>query len=147
MLMATVMMLNVWLVIWPNQKIIIANAERVAAGDEPDPAAAGAARRGLVASRTNTLLSISVMFFMIGTSHFVSSQHFKTSFSTGLRWAWYLIVIGLTTFIEANALGLIGGTGPGPTRKPLEKHRDTIIAGFVLWAVYFAVMLIFFYRS
>ena len=146
-LMATVMMLNVWLVIWPNQKIVIANADRLAAGQEADPAAAGAARKGLVASRTNTLFSISVMYFMIGTSHFVTSSHFKTSFSSGLKWTWYIVVIGLTALIEANALGLIGGTGPGLTRKPLEKHRDTIITGFVLWGIYFVLTLIFFYTS
>jgi uncharacterized membrane protein len=37
MLIATVMFLNVWLVIWPNQKIVIASAERLAAGQDPDP--------------------------------------------------------------------------------------------------------------
>ena len=44
-LIATVMFLNVWLVIWPNQKIVIANADRVAGGQAPDPAAAPAARK------------------------------------------------------------------------------------------------------
>ena len=68
-LMATVMFLNVWLVIWPNQKIAIASAQNVMGGGEADPAAAGAARRGLLASRTNTLFSIPVMFFMVGTSY------------------------------------------------------------------------------
>jgi len=36
------MFLNVWLVIWPNQKIVIASAEKVAGGGQADPAAAGA---------------------------------------------------------------------------------------------------------
>ena len=58
------------------------------------------------------------------------------------------MVVGvLTLLIEANALGLLGGMGPGPTRKPLESHKATIIAGFVLWAVLFALMLGCFYTS
>src|SRR6266404_4684119 len=42
----TLMFLNVWLVIWPNQKIVIANALNVAAGKPADPAAAASAARG-----------------------------------------------------------------------------------------------------
>ena len=34
------MFLNVWLVIWPNQKKVIANARNVQAGGEADPDAA-----------------------------------------------------------------------------------------------------------
>ena len=147
-LMATVMFLNVWLVIWPNQKIAIASAQKVMGGGEPDPEAAGAARRGLIASRTNTLFSIPVMFFMVGTSHLINaSTHFKINPSNSTKVVWYLAVGVLTLVIEANALGLLGGVGPGPTRKPLESHKHTIIAGFVLWAVLFALMLALFYTS
>ena len=46
-LMGTLMMLNVWLIIWPNQKIVI--------GLESGDKAAAAPKAGL-ASRTNTLL-------------------------------------------------------------------------------------------
>jgi len=147
-LMATVMFLNVWLVIWPNQKIAIASAQNVMGGGEADPAAAGAARRGLLASRTNTLFSIPVMFFMVGTSHFAAvSDHLKILPSNSGKAVWYVVVGVLTLLIEANALGLLGGMGPGPTRKPLESHKATIIAGFVLWAVLFALMLGCFYTS
>ena len=52
------------------------------------------------------------------------------------------IVIALTALIEANALGLLGGYAPSPTRKFLDDHRQTIVAGFVLWAIYFALQLI-----
>ena len=55
------------------------------------------------------------------------------------RWPAVLALVVL--LIEANALGLLGGTGPGPTRKPLESHKHTIIAGFVLWAVLFAILI------
>ena len=36
-LLALTMFLNVWLVIWPNQKKVIANARNVQAGGEADP--------------------------------------------------------------------------------------------------------------
>ena len=52
MLLGTIMMLNVWGVIWRNQKIVLANAANVLAGGEPDPDAAAAgrkARHGLAA--------------------------------------------------------------------------------------------------
>ena len=42
---------NVWMVIWPNQKINIASAEAVAAGGQPDPAAANAASNTSVKRR------------------------------------------------------------------------------------------------
>ena len=142
-LIATVMMLNVWLVIWPNQKVVIANAEGVAAGKEADPAAAPAGRKALLASRTNTLFSIPVMWFMIGTSHFVAlANRFFNEPSGGGRALWYIAVLVLTAVFEANALGLLGGVGPSPIRKYLENHRQTIIVGFVLWVIFFALQLV-----
>ena len=44
-LMGTLMFLNVWLIIWPNQKIIMESNQGVQAGNEPDPEAAAAAPR------------------------------------------------------------------------------------------------------
>jgi uncharacterized membrane protein len=141
-LIATVMMLNVWLVIWPNQKIVIANAERVAAGQDPDPAAAPAGRKGALASRTNTLFSVSVMWFMIGTTHFVAlAPRFGPIPGGGKRAVWYIVLLVLTAAFEANALGLLGGFAPSPTRKFLDDHRQTIAVGFGLWAVYLVLML------
>ena len=50
MLFGITMAANVWMVIWKNQKIVIANAANLVAGGEADPAAVGAAippaRRG-----------------------------------------------------------------------------------------------------
>ncbi len=57
-----IMLLNVWGVIWPAQKRIIA---ATAAGTAPD---AALARRAFLASRTNAWLSLPMLFFM-GTSH------------------------------------------------------------------------------
>jgi hypothetical protein len=131
-LLALVMFLNVWLVIWPNQKIVIANAQgNPIAGT--DPAAAG--RKGLLASRTNALFSIPMLFFMGATSHFVGQAGFITTESSD-RATFYAITFVLVALFELNALGVLGGTGASPIRKYLESHRDTIIAGFV-----FAVLL------
>jgi uncharacterized membrane protein len=139
MFIATVMLLNVWLVIWPNQKIVIANAEGVAAGKDPDPAAAGAARRGALASRTNTLFSIPVIWFMISASNW--AEFLKTS-GAGKRVVWYILVLVLTGAFEANALGLLGGVAPGPTRKYMDDHKQTIAVGVALWLVFFVFELI-----
>ena len=139
MFIATVMLLNVWLVIWPNQKIVIANAEGVAAGRDPDPAAAGAARRGAVASRTNTLFSISVVWFMVSTANYAS--HLANS-GSGKRVVWYIAVLVLTGIFEANALGFFGGVGPSPIRKYLDDVKMTIAVGTGLWLVYLVLTLI-----
>jgi uncharacterized membrane protein len=52
------MLLNVWGVIWPNQKKLLGI---VAATDEEK---AKARRLAFLASRTNTMLSIPMLFFM-----------------------------------------------------------------------------------
>jgi uncharacterized membrane protein len=56
--LGTVMLLNVWLVIWPNQKKLLGI---VPATDEEK---AKARRPAFLASRINTMLSIPMLFFM-----------------------------------------------------------------------------------
>ena len=65
-LLGVTMFLNVWGVIWRNQKVVIANARNVQAGGAADPAAADAGRKALLASRMNTIFSLPMLFFMIG---------------------------------------------------------------------------------
>src|SRR5205085_3091556 len=140
-LLALVMFSNVWFVIWPAQKRVIANAQNVMAGSPADPAVAGFARRGLLASRTNTLFSIPMLFFMAATSHFAP---FHTADSSGKRGAFLGIVLFVTAVLELNALGLLGGTAPGRPRAYMDTHRDTIIAGFAYAVVLIALFEIFF---
>jgi uncharacterized membrane protein len=64
MLLGLVMLFNVWMVIWPNQRRVLA---ALAAGEAPDPAWA---RNTLYASRTNVTLSFPMLFFMGSASHF-----------------------------------------------------------------------------
>ena len=58
-----IMASNVWFIIWPNQKKIIASAM---AGKPPDPTWG---RKGLLASRTNTAFSLPMLFFMVAALH------------------------------------------------------------------------------
>jgi uncharacterized membrane protein len=139
MFIAIIMLLNVWFVIWPNQRVVIANAEGVAAGRDPDPAAAGAARRAALASRTNTLFSIPVIWFMISTNAWAL---FRTPPSSGSRVVWYIALLLLTGVFEANALGLFGGVAPKPTNKYLDDLKSTVAVGVGLWLVYLILTLV-----
>ena len=126
-LMAIIMFLNVWLVIWPNQKVVIASNEAVAGGGEADPGQADAAAKALLASRTNTFLSLPMLYLMGSTAHGGLS---------GSAWNqpdlafWILLVLVL--LIEANAL--FGKTGP------LTTVKGVIGSSVVLTVVVMAVL-------
>lgn len=59
-----IMMFNVWVIIWPNQQKVLGMKQ---AGDEEKKRAA---RMALLASRTNVMLSIPMLFAMLGMRHF-----------------------------------------------------------------------------
>lgn len=61
--LGTIMLFNVWVLIWPNQKKILGIVE--ASADE----IAKAKKVALMASRTNTLLSIPMLMCMTGHMH------------------------------------------------------------------------------
>ena len=61
--LGTIMLFNVWALIWPNQKKILGMVE--ASADE----IAKARRVAFVASRTNTMLSIPMLMSMVGYGH------------------------------------------------------------------------------
>jgi len=88
----TLMFLNVWLVIWPNQKIVL--------GLKPGEGPVAAAKAGL-ASRTNTLFSGPMLFGMLGSKHLYIADVSTTGFA-----ACVVLILAL----EANAL--FGKTGP-----------------------------------
>ena len=60
--LGTIMLLNVWGLIWPNQKKILDLAPTPATAEEK----AKAKKIALMASRTNTLLSVPMLMCMIG---------------------------------------------------------------------------------
>jgi uncharacterized membrane protein len=62
--LGTIMFFNVWVLIWPNQKKVLG----IVPAD--DATKARAARVAFLASRTNTMLSIPMLFFMVAGPHF-----------------------------------------------------------------------------
>ena len=121
--LGTLMFLNVWLVIWPAQKVVIASAEKVAAGGEADPAAAGALARAGLASRTNTLFSIPMLFFMASSVHLAQLGTSVMSASV----VSLVVVFGIILGLEINALkGKMG---------PMTSVRGVIHMGLLLTLV------------
>jgi uncharacterized membrane protein len=134
-LMGTLMWVNVWFVIWPAQQVVIANAEKVAAGGEADPAAASRGARAGLASRTNTLFSIPMLFFMVAAANLPQLATPDAGGGAALYWICALVVI---LAVEANAL-----VGPGlSTQKPLASVRGTLHAGIILAIVLYAFMAV-----
>lgn len=68
--LGTIMLLNVWGIIWPNQKKIIAAVTAAAQGTPAPAEMAQWGRTALLASRVNFMLSIPMLFFMGAGSHF-----------------------------------------------------------------------------
>jgi len=82
-LIGVVMLINVWGVIWPNQRKTLA---AMRAGEAPDPAWP---RYTMYASRTNFALSFPLLFFMAGSSHYP------------LDWTGVLVVGSILTLLGA----------------------------------------------
>lgn len=130
-----IMWANVWLVIWPKQKVVIANAIAVAGGGQANPAAAPAGRRGALASRTNVLFSIPMLFFMGAASHY---PELTPNIKSGSVACWIIICGAIIALIEINALV---GT-QGSTKQPLDTIPGVITAGVVLWSILTAIIMI-----
>ena len=107
------MFLNVWVIIWPAQQVVIGLKE----GDGPSCAA----KAGL-ASRTNTLLSGPMLFAMLGSKHLYIADVSSTGFA-----ACVVVILAL----EAN--GIFGKTGPMTSVKGVI-HCSIALTG-VLWAL------------
>jgi uncharacterized membrane protein len=66
-----IMLFNVWGIIWPNQKRIISwTADNAENGTAIPPESAKLGRVAFLASRTNTWLSVPMLFLMGASSHF-----------------------------------------------------------------------------
>jgi hypothetical protein len=133
----TLMMLNVWGIIWRNQKVVLANAAGVLGGAEANPAAPVAGRAALLASRANFIFSFSMLWFMIGAAHLYGGFDVN---SAGKAWTFVIIAVAIGGIIELLALGLIGGKAA--TNKllwPFESHKNALISGVILWAVLYVL--------
>jgi uncharacterized membrane protein len=126
-LIGTLMFLNVWLIIWPNNRLMIENAVKTAKGESPIPGVADLAARAAVASRTNTLFSIPMLFFMSAASHLPLSLSPEKSLVP--YWSVFGILVGV---IELNAIkGKMG---------VLQKMVHVIHGGIVLSIVLYVAM-------
>jgi uncharacterized membrane protein len=142
---ALVMFVNVWGVIWRHQKTVIANARNVQAGGEADPAAAGALRIAGMASRQNTIFSFTMLFFMVGATHlFELTNGWDLAPSSGTRITYYLVFLVIVGLLELNALGVIGGTGAGGTNWMYDSHKNALITGGVLVVVFYVAFYLLF---
>ncbi len=109
-LLGTLMFLNVWLIIWPKQRIMVNSALTVIGGGAANPEAAKVAPEALRASRTNVLFSIPLLFFM------GASRHLGLNMPENFNPATVLAVVTiLILLLEANAIK--GKVGPMATVK------------------------------
>ncbi len=144
MLLGTIMLLNVWGVIWRNQKVVLANAANVLAGGEANPAAAAAGRKAMMASRQNTIFSVTMLFFMVFKAHSPLGGNQLTSGDLATYW---IVALVLIVVLELNSLGLLPWkTAPN---KGLNKIydggvRNTLIAAGLLWVVFLVLTEVLF---
>lgn len=125
-LLGITMWFNVWFVIWPAQKIVIENAKNVAEGKPANPAAAAAGARALLGSRTNTMFSIPMLFYMVGAPHLPIAMDMN---NVTTYWIAMFVVWGALQFN-----GLKGKLGPMTT------VNGVIGCGFALTAVIYLMM-------
>ena len=114
--MGTIMMLNVWGIIWRNQKIVL--------GMKDGDVVTAAAKAGL-ASRTNTLFSVPMLMYM------VYSAHAPGSYLVLEDWSSLSLIIGLAIIfvIEANAIW-------GKMLPVIASVRAVITSSFVLAIIF-----------
>ena len=143
MLLGITMAANVWMIIWKNQKVVIANAKNVLEGKEADPDAATAGRRALLASRQNMIFSVSMLFYMVGAAHFYPESFTATS---GNANTFVIVAVVIGALLQLNALGKFGGIKAGNKMLTIyESHKNAIIASIVLWLVLFVLSIVFMY--
>ena len=95
-----------------------------------------------MASRMNTIFSLPLLVFMVGTAHFPYNQILPPEGSK--RAIYWGITLVIWIVLELSAIGVIGGTKPGGTNVIFDTHKDAIITGFVLavvWLFLFSLVL------
>ena len=130
--LGTLMFLNVWLIIWPNQRIVIASNEQVKAGGEARPEAAEAAPKAALASRTNTLFSLPMLFLMGSSTHLSSASGLGHGMVGSSGMTALVVALVIVAALQLNAI--FGKQGP------LTTVRGVIVSGFVLTGILWAVL-------
>jgi uncharacterized membrane protein len=137
-ILGSVMWANVWFVIWPAQQVVMQSAEQVATGGQAIPEAAARGARAGIASRTNTMLSIPMLFFMGAASHL----RMPDPATAGAGWAALILLLIVLVAVEVNAL--IGPAAPATGGKKIfATLSGTFWAGFILTVIlYFGLEII-----
>lgn len=117
-----VMFLNVWLIIWPQQKIVLG----LKAGD-----IVKAGAKAVLASRTNVLFSAPMLFCMLASPYFgYTTEYLLLAKGAGLG-LW--LSLALILLLELNALwGKLG---------PMVSIRGVIHMSLALTALFFVINL------
>jgi len=134
-MLGSLMWFNVWFVIWPAQQVVMASASQVAKGGAAIPEAAARGARAGVASRTNTMLSIPMLFFMGAASHL----SLGSPTSPGQKIGALILLLIVMAAVEVNAM--VGPASPdkaGPGKKLLATVNGTLWSGFILTLVLYA---------
>jgi uncharacterized membrane protein len=126
-MLGSLMWANVWFVIWPAQQVVMASAEAVATGGSAIPDAAARGARGGLASRTNTLLSIPMLFFMGAASHLAMPN----PATSGQKWAALILLLVVMVVVELNAMAGAASPATGG-KKMLGTLKGTFWGGFIL---------------
>src|SRR5947207_7508094 len=135
-ILGSLMWFNVWFIIWPAQQVVIASATQVSKGGQAIPEAAARGQRSGFASRTNTLLSVPMLFFMGAASHFA----FYTPTARGAKVTMLVVLFAIMAIVEWNALSTKQWAG----KKMLTTVKGTLWGGFVLSAVFFVALKLIF---
>jgi len=134
-IIGSLMWFNVWFIIWPAQQVVMASATRVKEGGQAIPDAAARGARGGVASRTNTLLSIPMLFFMGAASHLTMAE----PTSRGAKIGALILLLVVMAIAEYNAM--VGTAGAG--KKMLSTLKGTFWGGFIATAIlYFGLAIL-----
>jgi len=116
-ILGTLMFLNVWLIIWPNQKIALG----MVTGDGPT-----AAGKALLASRTNTLFSAPMAYGMLAGPHAGGYVDASLAAGTGGGIGMWIALI-IVAALEVNAI--VGKQGP------ITTVRGVIVSSLVLTVI------------
>jgi uncharacterized membrane protein len=136
MLFGITMFANVWMIIWPNQKIVIGSAETVAGGGQANPDAPASAKKAARASRANTFMSFTMLWFMVFTPH-LAAQAFGTEPNN--EGIYYVFLLVCWAFIEASALGFIGGLDSPFNKLAFDRHQNTILYGLIFLVAFYVI--------
>lgn len=121
-ILGTIMFLNVFLLIWPNQKVVLGLTDG-------DKVAAGA--KAALASRTNVLFSAAMVFCMLASPHLgYSQEHLLSGNGSGLG---LLLSLGVIAVAQLNAMF-------GKMLRPLATVRGVIHLSLALAVIIYCLL-------